>query len=156
VPCEEDGIPSDHTITAPVANRIATFMGKCELILFAHILRIDYVGSEETSSPEMIRHQISDRLSTVYQVRGVTHTCRPDDLYKKYLSKVPILPDDTSLWGFMLTNYYCGCPSLDGNLQSRCKADPYDSRQKEVTPAPAPYSHVTSKPAPPEGDLFCR
>ena len=96
MPCEEDGIPSDHTITAPVSNRIATFMGKCELILFAHILRIDYVGSEETSNPEMIR-QISNRLSrlsTVYQVRGVTHTCRPDDLYKKYLSEVPILPDE--------------------------------------------------------------
>jgi hypothetical protein len=119
VPCEDDGCPSDRTVTASVAHRIATFMGECELTLFAHILRIDYVGSEETSNPEMIR-QISDRLSrlkVVYQSRGVTHTCRPDDLYKKYLSEVPVLPDDTSLWGFTLTNYYW-C-SLSDEMQCR-------------------------------------
>jgi hypothetical protein len=74
-------------------------MGLCELTLFAHILCIDYVDSKTVSNPETIR-QISDRLSRlsiVYQVRGQTHSCRVDELFKKYLSKVPVLPEDTRL-----------------------------------------------------------
>jgi len=87
--------------------------------LFADILRLDYVGSDSATSPETIC-QISNRLSRlsiVYQSRGQTHTCRVDDLFKKYLSEVPVLPDDTRLWGFTLTNYFWS--ALPEEMQSR-------------------------------------
>jgi hypothetical protein len=100
LPLEDNGTPGDHKSSNSIPNRIAAFMSSCELDLFASILRLDYVGSDAVTSPEMIR-QISDRLrrlSIVYQLRGQTVTCRVDDLFKKYLSEVPVLPDDTRLW----------------------------------------------------------
>jgi hypothetical protein len=65
---------------------------------------LDYVGSDSATSPETI-HQISNhlsRLSIIYQFHGQTHPCRVDDRFKTYLSEVPVLPDDTRLWGFMM------------------------------------------------------
>jgi hypothetical protein len=93
---------------ASVANHSANVLSSCELDLFANILCLDYVGTNSVTNPEMI-HQVSDRLShlsIVYQSRGQTHTCRVDDLFKTYLFEVPVLPDDTRLWGFTLTNYF--------------------------------------------------
>ena len=119
LPLDEDGQPCDRTCSTSVSSRIKDFLGRCELDLFANILRLDYVGSDSTTSPETIR-QISDRLSRlsiVYQSRGQTHTCRVDDLFKKYLSEVPVLPDDTRLWGFTLTNYFWS--ALPEEMQSR-------------------------------------
>lgn len=118
-PLEEDGVPCDRASSASVGNRIKEFLGRCELELFADILRLDYVGSDAVTGPETVR-QISDRLSRlsiVYQARGQTHTCRVDDLFKKYLSEVPVLPDDTRLWGFTLTNYFWS--ALPEEMQSR-------------------------------------
>jgi hypothetical protein len=66
------------------------------------------VGTASVTNPETIS-QVSDhlsRLSIIYQLRGQTRTCRINDLFKKYLSEVPILPDDTRLWGFTLTNFF--------------------------------------------------
>jgi hypothetical protein len=69
-----------------------------------------------TTNPETIR-QVSDRhshLSIVYHSRGQARTCRVDDLFKKYVCEVHILPmtpgshilpDEPRLWGFALTNY---------------------------------------------------
>jgi hypothetical protein len=108
VPLENDGRASDRTSPQSVTQRITDFLHRCELDCFASILRSDYVGSDAITSPEMIR-QIADRLSRlsiVYQHRGTTQTCRIDDLFKKYLSEVPVLPDNTRLWGFTLTNYF--------------------------------------------------
>jgi hypothetical protein len=119
LPLDEDGQPCDRTCSTSVSSRIKDFLGRCELDLFADILRLDYVGSDSATSPETIR-QISDRLSRlsiVYQSRGQTHTCRVDDLFKKYLSEVPVLPDDTRLWGFTLTNYFWS--ALPEEMQSR-------------------------------------
>jgi len=122
-PLEENGNPSDHKVAASVANRLADFLGSCKLSLFAHVLRTNYVGSNTVSNPETIR-QISDRLSwlsIVYQARGQTHTCRVDDLFKKYLSEVPILPNDTRLWGFTLPNYFWS--ALPEEMQCRITAN---------------------------------
>jgi hypothetical protein len=108
LPLGKNGQPCDRTCSASVSSRIKDFLGRCELDLFANILRLDFVGSDSATSPETIR-QISDhlsRLTIVHQSRGQTHTCRVDDLFKKYLSEVPVLPDDTRLWGFTLTNYF--------------------------------------------------
>jgi len=119
LPLDENGQPCDRTCSASVSSRIKDFLGRCELDLFADILRLDYVGSDSATSPETIR-QISDRLSRlsiIYQSRGQTHTCRVDDLFKKYLSEVPVLPDDTRLWGFTLTNYFWS--ALPEEIQSR-------------------------------------
>ena len=44
-------------------------------------------------------------------------TWRVDDLFKKYLSEVPILPDDTKLWGFTLPNYFW--TALTKEMQTR-------------------------------------
>jgi transcription termination factor NusB len=77
------------------------------------------VGSETATSPDMIR-QISDRLSRlriIYHVRGQTRTCSVDDLFKRYLSEVPVLPEDTRLWGFTLTNYFW--MALTDEMQSK-------------------------------------
>jgi hypothetical protein len=98
---DEDGQPCDRICSTSVSSRIKDFLGCCKLDLFADILCLDYVGSNSATSPETIR-QISDHLShlsIIYQSRGQTHTCRVDDLFKKYLSEVPVLPDDTRLWG---------------------------------------------------------
>ena len=108
IPLEDDGSTGDRLSSTSVTKRIEDFLRSCELDCFASILRSDYVGSDAVTSPEMIR-QISDRLgrlSIIYQARGVTQTCRVDDLFKKYLAEVPVLPDDTRLWGFTLTNYF--------------------------------------------------
>jgi hypothetical protein len=123
LPLEDNGTPGDHKSSNSVPNRIEAFLHSCELDLFASILRLDYVGSDATTSPEMIR-QISDRLrrlSIVYQLRGQTVTCRVDDLFKKYLSEVPVLPDDTRLWGFTLTNYFWS--ALPEEMQTRITED---------------------------------
>jgi len=108
VPLEDDGMPSDRTVPTSVAKLMEDFLGRCEFEVFSSVLRQDYVGSDEATSPESIRH-VSDRirrLSLIYQSKGQTITCRVDDLFKKYLSEVPVLPDDTTLWGFTLINYF--------------------------------------------------
>jgi hypothetical protein len=91
LPLDKNGQPCDRTYSAYVSSRIKEFLGRCELDLFTDILRLDYIGSDSATSPKTIR-QISDRLdclSIVYQACGQTHTCRVDDLFKKYLSEVP-------------------------------------------------------------------
>jgi hypothetical protein len=39
-------------------------------------------------------------------VQGTTRHCSVDDLFGKFLAEVPILPEDTNLWGFTLTNFF--------------------------------------------------
>jgi hypothetical protein len=119
LPLDKNGQPCDRTCSTSVSSRIKDFLGCCELDLFADILRLDYVGSDSATSPKTI-HRISDhlsRLSIIYQSCGQTHTCRVDDLFKKYLSEVPVLPNDTRLWGFTLTNYFWS--ALPEEMQSR-------------------------------------
>ena len=103
----------------PSATASRTSWGAASLSCSPTFSGLDYVGSDSVTGPETIR-QISDRLSRlsiVYQSRGQTHTCRVDDLFKKYLSEVPVLPDDTRLWGFTLTNYFWS--ALPEEMQSR-------------------------------------
>jgi hypothetical protein len=108
IPLEEDGSPSDRTCSTSVSSRIAHFLDCCEFDLFASILRLDYVGTISATSSESIR-QISDRLrrlSTTFKVQGQTRHCSVNDLFGRYLAEIPILPEDTKLWGFALTNYF--------------------------------------------------
>jgi hypothetical protein len=110
LPLEETGSPPcDGTSSASVSSHIKEFLGCCELNLFANIIHLDYVGLDSVTSPETIC-QISSNspsyISIIYQSCCQTRTCRVDNLIKKYLSKVPVLPNDMHFWGFTLTNYF--------------------------------------------------
>ena len=59
LPLEEDSSTSSILSESTVPKRIDDFLHRCELDAFASILRLDYVGSDAATSPEMIC-QISD------------------------------------------------------------------------------------------------
>ena len=107
-PLEEDGSPSDRSSPTSVSSRIKQFLDLCEFDLFASILRLDYVGTTSSTDPASIRQILERlrRLRTVFQSNGQVRHCSVDDLFGKYCAEIPILPEDTNLWGFTLTNLF--------------------------------------------------
>ena len=104
---------------SPATTTIDTYLDLCDFELFSAILRQDFVGCTTIDDVDTIR-QISARLKRLrlnYKLQGQQVFGKPDDLFKTYLTELPILPDNTSLWGFNLIDYFWN--ALPDTLQHR-------------------------------------
>jgi hypothetical protein len=110
-----------------VKKLLLQYFDRCKLDVFIDLCHSNYVGSEssldETKAVSAIAKNIT-KLKMQYNAKpGLLRTIHPNDLYSKYLQFIPSLPDDPSIWNFVLcVTYY---DALTEELKTKMSAEKF-------------------------------